>query len=534
MWPVGRSFHSQARVILHGWMRPKYTSAWRTSSAACPSSRTPGSGSRRRSRCGRASWRRPLRAGWASPSRSVADVFYTALLEHVGCSGTAHEAARGLWRRDGHVRRRRRDGRHRPRRADHAAAGVVARAALGRAAPDPRLLDHAGVAIRSDVRRLRLRGRPVHGATPGPVGRCPARGPRRVRGLERQGRLPGPQGRGGPSPVSCHPAGRHRRPVLRTSVGQDWRSRRSGSGPAACSTRRWRRVRRPTRPAILAESDVDDPHRRSSRPSPSPCVTASASRLTRHRRGIRRHRRPQVDVHARALERRRRTGPGSGDDARPRRDRRWPGSTSAALLHDLGRVGVSDEIWERAGPLSAAQWEQVRLHAYHSERILARSSVLKPAAAIAGMHHERLDGSGYHRGSAARELSVSARILAVADAFQAMTQDRAHRPAMTAEDGRGPDPRRRRRRAARRRRGGRRRRSRRSAPPSIDRRPAGGVERARGRGPPGGREGACRTARSARRSRSRRGRPSTTSSTSTTRSACRAARRPPSSRWSTG
>ena len=105
----------------------------------------------------------------------------------------------------------------------------------------------------------------------------------------------------------------------------------------------------------------------------------------------------------------------------------------AASLHDVGRVGVSDETWERPGPLSAAQWEQVRLHAYASERILARSSALEPAAVIAGMHHERLDGSGYHRGSSARELSVSARILAVADAFQAMTQDRAHRAALPAK-----------------------------------------------------------------------------------------------------
>ncbi|MGH2385684.1 MAG: HD-GYP domain-containing protein, partial [Candidatus Limnocylindria bacterium] len=88
----------------------------------------------------------------------------------------------------------------------------------------------------------------------------------------------------------------------------------------------------------------------------------------------------------------------------------------AALLHDLGRVGVSTSIWERAGPLTAAEWEQVRLHAYHSERILARSDVLRPMAIIAGMHHERLDGSGYHRGSRGREIPVEARILAAADA----------------------------------------------------------------------------------------------------------------------
>jgi HD-GYP domain-containing protein (c-di-GMP phosphodiesterase class II) len=71
----------------------------------------------------------------------------------------------------------------------------------------------------------------------------------------------------------------------------------------------------------------------------------------------------------------------------------------AALLHDLGRVGISNAIWEKPGPLTHAEWEQVRLHPYHSERILSRSEALRPMATIAGMHHERLDGSGYHRGA---------------------------------------------------------------------------------------------------------------------------------------
>lgn len=106
----------------------------------------------------------------------------------------------------------------------------------------------------------------------------------------------------------------------------------------------------------------------------------------------------------------------------------------AAFLHDLGRVGISDSVWEQPGPLSASQWEQVRLHPYHSERILARSAALRPMAEIAGRHHERLDGSGYHRGSVARELHLPARILGAADAFQAMTQARPHRAAMSADE----------------------------------------------------------------------------------------------------
>ena len=105
----------------------------------------------------------------------------------------------------------------------------------------------------------------------------------------------------------------------------------------------------------------------------------------------------------------------------------------AALLHDLGRVGVSDAVWEKPGPLTAAEWEQVRMHPYHSERILATSGALEPAAPLAGMHHERLDGSGYHRGCKARDIPLPARILAAADAFQAMTQTRPHRGAMSPE-----------------------------------------------------------------------------------------------------
>src|SRR5215213_673212 len=105
----------------------------------------------------------------------------------------------------------------------------------------------------------------------------------------------------------------------------------------------------------------------------------------------------------------------------------------AALLHDIGRVAVSGGVWERPGPLSAAQWEQVRLHPYHSERILVRSAALEPLARVAGMHHERHDGSGYHHRAAGAEIPAGARLLAAADAYQAMTQDRPHRPALAPE-----------------------------------------------------------------------------------------------------
>jgi HD-GYP domain-containing protein (c-di-GMP phosphodiesterase class II)/DNA-binding CsgD family transcriptional regulator len=105
----------------------------------------------------------------------------------------------------------------------------------------------------------------------------------------------------------------------------------------------------------------------------------------------------------------------------------------AALLHDLGRAAVPNGIWEKERGLTQSEWEQVRLHAYHSERILSRSPALAPLATLAGMHHERLDGSGYHRQAAGPGIGRSARILAAADAFRAMTEPRRHRPARTAD-----------------------------------------------------------------------------------------------------
>jgi HD-GYP domain-containing protein (c-di-GMP phosphodiesterase class II) len=104
----------------------------------------------------------------------------------------------------------------------------------------------------------------------------------------------------------------------------------------------------------------------------------------------------------------------------------------SGLVHDLGRVGVPNGISDKPGPLTDGEWERVRLHPYYSERILERSAALKPLAICAGMHHERLDGSGYHRRSHGAEISRDARILATADAYQAMTEPRAFRQALSA------------------------------------------------------------------------------------------------------
>jgi HD-GYP domain-containing protein (c-di-GMP phosphodiesterase class II) len=105
----------------------------------------------------------------------------------------------------------------------------------------------------------------------------------------------------------------------------------------------------------------------------------------------------------------------------------------AALVHDIGRTGVPNTIWDKPGPLSTAEWERVRLHPYYAERMLARPEALAELGAIAACHHERLDGSGYHRSLAGSALSPSARILAAADAYHAMTEARPHRDALAPD-----------------------------------------------------------------------------------------------------
>ncbi|MBM3946256.1 MAG: HD domain-containing protein [SAR202 cluster bacterium] len=105
----------------------------------------------------------------------------------------------------------------------------------------------------------------------------------------------------------------------------------------------------------------------------------------------------------------------------------------AAMLHDLGRIGVPAGIWDKPGPLSQAEWERVRMHPYLTERVLARSSALGRLGGIAALHHERLDGSGYHRGLSAASIPEAARILAAADFLHGKTESRPHRQALTPE-----------------------------------------------------------------------------------------------------
>jgi HD-GYP domain-containing protein (c-di-GMP phosphodiesterase class II) len=108
----------------------------------------------------------------------------------------------------------------------------------------------------------------------------------------------------------------------------------------------------------------------------------------------------------------------------------------AALVADLGAVGVPAGVWELPGPLGVEAGERVRLHPYLSERVLGRCTGLLPVATLAGAHHERLDGSGYHRGSSTAQLPSPARLLAAADVWTALGEDRAHRRARTPAEAR--------------------------------------------------------------------------------------------------
>lgn len=105
----------------------------------------------------------------------------------------------------------------------------------------------------------------------------------------------------------------------------------------------------------------------------------------------------------------------------------------AALAQDLGCVGVSNAIWEKPGALGFGEWERVRLHPHYTERVFVQSTALAAIGGLAGSHHERLDGSGYHRGRKAAELDLPARIVAAADCCCALQQARPHRPASDRE-----------------------------------------------------------------------------------------------------
>jgi HD-GYP domain-containing protein (c-di-GMP phosphodiesterase class II) len=103
----------------------------------------------------------------------------------------------------------------------------------------------------------------------------------------------------------------------------------------------------------------------------------------------------------------------------------------AGLLHDLGRTGIPNSIWDKPSPLTRAEVDRVELHPLLTEQMLRRSPTLATLNPIAACHHERADGTGYVKGLTAAQTAPPARILAAADRYQAMTQPRAHRPALS-------------------------------------------------------------------------------------------------------
>jgi len=106
----------------------------------------------------------------------------------------------------------------------------------------------------------------------------------------------------------------------------------------------------------------------------------------------------------------------------------------AGFVHGFGRLGVSNSIWDRPGPLSAGEWERVRMYPYLTERMLHQSAALAPLGEIAVQHRERLDGSGYPRGLSGGAISRLARVLGAADAYTSMREPRPHRPARSAAE----------------------------------------------------------------------------------------------------
>jgi HD-GYP domain-containing protein (c-di-GMP phosphodiesterase class II) len=109
------------------------------------------------------------------------------------------------------------------------------------------------------------------------------------------------------------------------------------------------------------------------------------------------------------------------------------GLRRAALLHDVGKLAVSNRILDKPGRLTAAEFAKVREHPVVTRRILERVPGFAPLAPIAAAHHERLDGSGYPQGLTAAELTMPMRMLAVADVYEALTSERPYRAAMRSE-----------------------------------------------------------------------------------------------------
>ncbi|MCK5407315.1 MAG: HD-GYP domain-containing protein, partial [Candidatus Krumholzibacteria bacterium] len=105
-----------------------------------------------------------------------------------------------------------------------------------------------------------------------------------------------------------------------------------------------------------------------------------------------------------------------------------------AFLHDVGKIGVRDNVLLKPGPLSDDEYEVMKRHVDHGLDIVERSDWLNDARSVVGGHHEKFDGSGYHRGLRGEEIPVGARIFALADVFDALTSRRPYKEAFTYDD----------------------------------------------------------------------------------------------------
>jgi HD-GYP domain-containing protein (c-di-GMP phosphodiesterase class II) len=110
--------------------------------------------------------------------------------------------------------------------------------------------------------------------------------------------------------------------------------------------------------------------------------------------------------------------------------RRLPHLRRAALLHDLGKLGVSNLILDKPGRLTDDEFAIVRAHPRHTYQILSRIGCLRPLVEMAAAHHERLDGHGYHRGLTMAELPMPARVICTADICDALRASRPYRPGL--------------------------------------------------------------------------------------------------------
>lgn len=114
----------------------------------------------------------------------------------------------------------------------------------------------------------------------------------------------------------------------------------------------------------------------------------------------------------------------------------WVNMQRGGLLHDIGKIGVSDTILHKPGPLTDEEWVDMRRHPKIGHDMIKDIGFLSGAAEIVLAHHERFDGKGYPRGMAADEIPLGARIFVLADTFDAMTSDRPYRAALSAEESR--------------------------------------------------------------------------------------------------